>query len=49
MMEMNIFDLVYMVLKALGTAGLKALEAAEKFQFVVINEAAQSVEIEICL
>lgn len=42
--ETHILDSVHIVLTTLGTAGSRALEAAAKFEVVVIDEAAQSVE-----
>jgi senataxin len=43
-LETHILDSVHIVLTTLGTAGNRALEAANKFEVVVIDEAAQSVE-----
>lgn len=43
-LETHILDSVHIVLTTLGTAGNRALEAASKFEVVVIDEAAQSVE-----
>jgi senataxin len=43
-LETHILDSVHIVLTTLGTAGSKALEQAAKFEVVVIDEAAQSVE-----
>jgi superfamily I DNA and/or RNA helicase len=37
-------DNIHIVTTTLGTAGSRALEAANKFEVVVIDEAAQSVE-----
>lgn len=42
--ETHILDSVHIVLTTLGTAGSRALEAAAKFEVVVVDEAAQSVE-----
>jgi len=43
-LECHILDSVHIVLTTLGTAGNRALEACNKFEVVVIDEAAQSVE-----
>jgi len=43
-LETHILDSVHIVLTTLGTAGSKALESCAKFEVVVIDEAAQSVE-----
>lgn len=43
-LETHILDSVHIVMTTLGTAGNRALEAAKKFEVVVIDEAAQSVE-----
>ena len=43
-LESHVVDTVHIVLTTLGTAGSKTLELAEKFEVVVIDEAAQSVE-----
>lgn len=43
-LETHILDSVHIVTTTLGTAGNRALEAANKFEVVVIDEAAQSVE-----
>ena len=43
-LETHILDSVHIVMTTLGTAGNRALEAANKFEVVVIDEAAQSVE-----
>lgn len=43
-LETHILDSVHVVMTTLGTAGNRALEAANKFEVVVIDEAAQSVE-----
>lgn len=43
-LETHILDSAHIVLTTLGTAGNRALEAANKFEVVVIDEAAQSVE-----
>ncbi|KAL3787772.1 hypothetical protein HJC23_009823 [Cyclotella cryptica] len=43
-LETYILDSVHIVMTTLGTAGNRALEAANKFEVVVIDEAAQSVE-----
>ncbi|KAL9184080.1 hypothetical protein ACHAXT_002166 [Thalassiosira profunda] len=42
--ETHILDSVHIVTTTLGTAGNRSLEAANKFEVVVIDEAAQSVE-----
>ncbi|KAL7548333.1 hypothetical protein ACHAWF_011620, partial [Thalassiosira exigua] len=42
--ETHILDSVHIVATTLGTAGNRSLEAANKFEVVVIDEAAQSVE-----
>lgn len=42
--ETNYLDAAHIVLTTLGTAGAKILEATNKFEVVVIDEAAQSVE-----
>lgn len=42
--ETHILDSVHIVLTTLGTAGSRALESAAKFEVVVVDEAAQSVE-----
>ena len=43
-LETHILDNIHIVTTTLGTAGSRALEAANKFEVVVIDEAAQSVE-----
>mmetsp|Transcript_13454 Transcript_13454/g.20101 ORF Transcript_13454/g.20101 Transcript_13454/m.20101 type:complete len:451 (+) Transcript_13454:3-1355(+) len=43
-LECHILDSVHIVMTTLGTAGNRALEACNKFEVVVIDEAAQSVE-----
>ncbi len=43
-LETHILDSVHIVTTTLGTAGNRALENANKFEVVVIDEAAQSVE-----
>uniref|UniRef100_A0A7S4R0A1 WW domain-containing protein n=2 Tax=Ditylum brightwellii TaxID=49249 RepID=A0A7S4R0A1_9STRA len=43
-LETHILDSVHIVMTTLGTAGNRALESAAKFEVVVIDEAAQSVE-----
>ncbi len=43
-LETDLLDSTHIVLTTLGTAGCKALEAAAKFEVVVVDEAAQSVE-----
>jgi senataxin len=52
-LETYILDSVHIVMTTLGTAGNRALEAANKFEVVVIDEAAQSVEpstlVEYCM
>lgn len=42
--EMHILDDTHIVTTTLGTAGNRSLEAANKFEVVVVDEAAQSVE-----
>jgi len=42
--ETHILDSTHIVLTTLGTSGGRALEASEKFDIVVVDEAAQSVE-----
>ena len=42
--ETHILDSNHVVLTTLGTAGSKALESSAKFEVVIIDEAAQSVE-----
>mmetsp|Transcript_1678 Transcript_1678/g.3157 ORF Transcript_1678/g.3157 Transcript_1678/m.3157 type:complete len:601 (+) Transcript_1678:128-1930(+) len=42
--ETHILDSIHIVTTTLGTAGNRALEGANKFEVVVIDEAAQSVE-----
>jgi senataxin len=42
--ETHILDDTHIVTTTLGTAGNRSLEAANKFEVVVIDEAAQSVE-----
>ena len=44
MLETHFLDETHIVFTTLGTAGNKALESAAKFEVVVIDEAAQSVE-----
>ncbi len=43
-LETDILDTTHIVLTTLGTAGCRALEASAKFEVVVVDEAAQSVE-----
>ena len=43
-LETHILDTTHVVLTTLGTAGCMALEACSKFEVVVVDEAAQSVE-----
>jgi senataxin len=43
-LETDILDSTHIVLTTLGTSGCRALEAAAKFEVVVVDEAAQSVE-----
>lgn len=43
-LETHILDTVHIVMTTLGTAGNRVLEAANKFEVVVVDEAAQSVE-----
>lgn len=42
--ETHVLDEVHIVTTTLGTAGNRSLEAANKFEVVVVDEAAQSVE-----
>ena len=42
--ETHILDSVHIVMTTLGTAGNRVLESAAKFEVVVVDEAAQSVE-----
>jgi senataxin len=43
-LEMDILDTAHIVLTTLGTAGCRVLESSAKFEVVVVDEAAQSVE-----
>jgi senataxin len=43
-LETHILDTVHIVMTTLGTSGNRVLEAAQKFEVVVVDEAAQSVE-----
>lgn len=43
-LESHVLNSVHMVMTTLGTAGNRVLEAADKFEVVVVDEAAQSVE-----
>ena len=43
-LETHILDSTHIVLTTLGTAGARSLESAAKFEVVVVDEAAQSVE-----
>ena len=43
-LESHVLNSVHMVMTTLGTAGSRTLEAADKFEVVVVDEAAQSVE-----
>lgn len=43
-LEIHLIDSAHIVLTTLGTAGSHQLESASKFEVVVIDEAAQSVE-----
>jgi senataxin len=43
-LETHVLDNVHIVMTTLGTAGNRVLEAASKFEVVVVDEAAQSVE-----
>eukprot|EP00536_Pseudo-nitzschia_multiseries_P000276 jgi/Psemu1/178458/e_gw1.4.295.1 len=43
-LEMHVLNSVHIVMTTLGTAGNRALEGVDKFEVVVIDEAAQSVE-----
>jgi senataxin len=43
-LETHVLNSVHMVMTTLGSAGNKTLEAAERFEVIVVDEAAQSVE-----
>lgn len=43
-LETHILDTTHIVLTTLGTSGCRALESSSKFEVVVVDEAAQSVE-----
>jgi senataxin len=43
-LESHVLNSVHMVMTTLGTAGNRTLETAEKFEVIVVDEAAQSVE-----
>lgn len=43
-LESHVLNSVHMVMTTLGTAGNRILETADKFEVVVVDEAAQSVE-----
>ncbi|VEU37291.1 unnamed protein product [Pseudo-nitzschia multistriata] len=43
-LEMHVLNSVHIVMTTLGTAGNRALEGVDKFEVVVVDEAAQSVE-----
>jgi len=43
-LETHVLNSVHMVMTILGTAGNRTMEAADKFEVVVVDEAAQSVE-----
>jgi len=43
-LETHVLDSVHLVMTTLGTAGNRTMEAASKFEVVVVDEAAQSVE-----
>jgi len=43
-LESHVLNSVHMVMTTLGTSGNRVLEAADKFEVVVVDEAAQSVE-----
>uniref|UniRef100_A0A7S3QDL7 WW domain-containing protein n=1 Tax=Chaetoceros debilis TaxID=122233 RepID=A0A7S3QDL7_9STRA len=43
-LQTNILDSTHIVLTTLGTSGCRALESCAKFEVVVVDEAAQSVE-----
>lgn len=43
-LESHVLNSVHMVMTTLGTAGNRTLENAEKFEVIVVDEAAQSVE-----
>lgn len=44
-LEENVLNTVHMVMTTLGSAGGRALEGADRFEVVVVDEAAQSVEM----
>jgi senataxin len=43
-LEAHVLNSVHMVMTTLGSAGSRAMESADKFEVVVVDEAAQSVE-----
>lgn len=43
-LETHVLNSMHMVMTTLGTAGNRTLEAADKFEVIVVDEAAQSVE-----
>ena len=43
-LETHVLNSVHMVMTTLGTAGNRTLEAADRFEVIVVDEAAQSVE-----
>jgi senataxin len=43
-METHVLNSVHMVMTTLGSAGSRAMDSADKFEVVVVDEAAQSVE-----
>jgi senataxin len=43
-LELHVLNSVHMVMTTLGTAGNRTLEGTDKFEVVVVDEAAQSVE-----
>jgi senataxin len=43
-LELHVLNAVHMVMTTLGTAGNRTLEGTDKFEVVVVDEAAQSVE-----
>jgi len=43
-LEAHVLNSVHMVMTTLGTAGNRTLEAADRFEVIVVDEAAQSVE-----
>ncbi|CAB9520022.1 Probable helicase DDB_G0274399 [Seminavis robusta] len=43
-LELHVLNSVHMIMTTLGTAGSRTLEGVDKFEVVVVDEAAQSVE-----